>query len=103
LLPEPDTPITMSAHGISSGWSATKILRKCGPIHQPDGLADRARAPRWQVLATEHARQDLALLRSGNFEQHLAAGRQHRQGQRYPRHERRDMRLRHADGPALGL
>src|SRR5437868_3519933 len=49
LLPEPDTPITTSAQGIAA--SATKLLRKRGLIHQPDGLALGSRAVRRQVLA----------------------------------------------------
>ena len=64
LLPEPDTPITISAHGILPASSFTKILRQRRLVHQPDGLAGGMRAVRRQVLACEHARQDRALFRA---------------------------------------
>src|SRR3974390_470679 len=103
LLPEPDTPITMSAQGILSVLSSTKILRKRRPVREPDSLADGARLVRGQVLAIEQARQDRALLEARHLEQHFPAGAERREGQRDPRHERFDMRLGHADHPALGL
>src|ERR1700681_4014387 len=103
LLPEPDTPITTSAHGISPVLLPTKILRKRSRIHEPDRLADGTGAVRRQVLVPKHTGPDRALVRASDLEQHFAAGAQRRQGQRHPRHERRDMRLRHANHPALGL
>src|ERR1700680_3282685 len=103
LLPEPDTPITTSAHGVRLMSLSTKILRKRSLIHEPDRLSHGMRAVRRQVLAREHARQDRALVRAGDLEQHFAAGVERRQGQRDPRYERLDIGLRHADHPALDL
>src|SRR6267378_212351 len=103
LLPEPDTPITIKAHGAALISSLTKILRKRGPIHQPDRLAYRMRAARGQVLAIQHARQNRAFFRARNLEQHFAAAVERRQGQRYPRYKRLDIRLGNADHPAFGL
>src|SRR3981189_569966 len=79
VLPEPDTPITTRAHGILPVSAATKILRQRSLIHQPNGLAGGTRAAGRQVLAIQHARQDRALLRSHDREQHFAAGGERRQ------------------------
>src|SRR6476469_2257806 len=103
LLPEPDTPITTSAHGVRLMSLSTKILRKRSLVHEPDRLAHGMRAVRRQVLAREHARQDRALVRAGDLEQHFAAGVERRQGQPDPPHEWLDMRMCNADHPALGL
>src|SRR5882672_3598790 len=103
LLPEPDTPITTSAQGIRLMLLSTKILRKRCLVDKPDRLAHRLRAVRRQVLALQHPRQDRALVRAGDLEQHFTAGVERRQGQRDPRHEWCDMRRRHADHPTLGL
>src|SRR4051794_27210814 len=104
LLPEPDTPITISAQGSSPGLSGTKILRPGCFVDKPYRLACAGMRPvRWQVLACEHARQDRALFSTRYLEQHFPATAECRQGQRHARDKRLDMRLRHADHPALGL
>src|SRR5258708_26775823 len=103
LLPEPDTPITASAHGVSPASSATKVLRQRGVIYEPDRFADGVRAVRGQVRAIKHARQDRALVRAGDLKQHFAAGAERRQGQRHPGDKWLDMRLRDPPHPALGL
>src|SRR6266446_8243708 len=73
LLPEPDTPITTSAHGVRPMSLSTKILRKRCRIHEPNRLAHGMRTVRGQVLAIKHARQDRALVRAGDQEQHFPA------------------------------
>src|SRR5258708_5236599 len=103
LLPEPDTPITTSAHGMSLVSSLTKILRKRSLVHKPDGLARGMHAVRRQVLARQHPRQDRTFVRTRNLEQHFAAGAEHRHGQRYPRDKWLDMRLGDAHHPVVGL
>src|ERR1700730_9246202 len=100
LLPEPDTPITTSAHGVRLMSLSTKILRKRSLIHEPDRLAQGMRAVRRQVLAREHARQDRALVRAGDLEQHFAAGVERRQGQRVPLHELLDLGMGDTAPPA---
>src|SRR6195952_1963067 len=99
LLPEPETPITTSAQGVSL---ATKALRKRGLIDQPDRLADRADTARRQVLACEHARQDRALAGARDLKQHFAAGGERGQSEADARDERLDIGARHADAPAHG-
>src|SRR5262249_21951902 len=58
VLPEPETPITMSAHG--EKLVATKSLRKRRLIDKKDRLAARLRTGGGKILAAEHARQDRA-------------------------------------------
>ena len=44
LLPEPDTPITISAHGAiwpESSFTKMYLTSNAARIHQPNGLADR--------------------------------------------------------------
>src|ERR1700709_1694388 len=80
LLPEPDTPITISAQGFLPTSSLTKILRQRGLIPQPSRFAKGTSAVRRQVLAIEHARQDSSLVGTRHLEQHFTAGgkRRHR-------------------------
>src|SRR5438132_10967098 len=101
LLPEPETPITTSAHGFSG--SPTKVLRQRSLLHQPDGFADGLRATSRQVLACKGARQDCAFPGAGDLEQHFATGSQCMQGQRDAWHERLDVRLGDANHPAMDL
>src|SRR5471030_609765 len=96
LLPEPDTPITISAQSISADSSSTKSLRQRRLVDQPNRLAERAYAARGQVLAFKHAGQDRALVRARHLEQHFATGSERRKCQGHPGHERLDMRLGHA-------
>src|SRR5260370_42321368 len=102
LLPDPDTPITISTQGILSESSPTKILRQRRLIHEPDRLVHGVRTAGRQVLAIEHARQDRALVRARDFEQHFAAGVERRPRQRPPRPERLDARPGGAPHPPLG-
>src|SRR6266851_3332638 len=97
LLPEPDTPITTSAQGLSPVSSLTEILRQRSLIRQPNRLAGGSHTVGGQVLAVQHARQDRTLIGARHLEQHLAAGVERRQGQRHPRHEWLDMCLGDAD------
>ena len=53
VLPEPDTPIGISAHGISAVSLSTKILPSATLVHEPDGLAYGMGAIRRQVLAAK--------------------------------------------------
>src|ERR1700692_4931566 len=103
LLPDPDTPITTSAHSVARAVSRTEILRQRRFVQQPDGLAFGLRAVRRQVLAVEYAGQDRPLSRAACLEQHFAAGGERRQCQRYPRHERLDIRLWDFDHPTRGF
>src|SRR5437763_13492467 len=100
LLPEPDTPISTSAHGIRFSLSVTKVLRQSSFVDQPDGVAATGMRPvRGEILACEHARQDRPLFRTRHLEQHFPAGAQRGQGQRDPWHEWFDMRLWYANHP----
>src|ERR1700753_2907798 len=58
LLPDPETPIMISAHGVLPA-SATNILRQRRLVQQPDGFALRPRAICREILAGKHACQDL--------------------------------------------
>src|SRR6185312_15824201 len=100
LLPEPETPITTSAQGVSL---PTKILRNRGAVHQPDRLAGGSRAVGGQVFGCEEARQDRTLFRARNLEQHFTAGGKGGQREGNSRDERLDIRAWHADHPARGL
>src|SRR5437899_1058541 len=97
LLPEPETPITTSAQG---NLLPTKILRNRGAVHQPDRLAGGSRAVGGQVLGCEQARQDRALFRACNLEQHFAAGAEGGQREGDPRDEWLDIRPGYTDDPA---
>src|SRR3977135_1211108 len=99
VLPEPDTPITTSAQGISLTLSLTKILRKGRLVGKPDGLAKGMRAVGGQGLARQHARQDRALVCACDLEQHFARRGKCRQGERDPWHERLDVGLWGAHHP----
>src|SRR5437879_10261811 len=100
LLPEPETPITTSAKGVSL---PTKILRKRRLVDQPDRLAGAACAAGRQVLACEQARQDRALAGARDLEQHFAARGERGRGEGNAGYERLDIGARHADDPARGL
>src|SRR5580698_3552994 len=95
LLPDPDTPITISAQGAMLGTLLTKILRHCGLVQTPDRLALRASAGGGQVFAIEYTREDRAFASPAGLEHHLVAGSERRKRQRHPRHERFDMGFRY--------
>src|SRR4051812_29376682 len=101
LLPEPDTPMTISAHGGSRTLSATKILRQGGAVGEPYGLALRIRTARRQIITRQHARQYRPLGWTADLKQHFPAGGEGRKRQGHPRHERFDIRLRHTDHPTV--
>jgi len=69
VLPEPDTPHDQRARYLPA--HRTKILRQRSLItSQMVSPVERARWP--AVLAIQHARQDRALLRARDLEQHFA-------------------------------
>src|ERR1700721_1902708 len=63
LLPEPETPITINAHGVCGLSPLTKILRKRRLVDEPDGLARRSRAARGQVFVPQPPSARLLLWR----------------------------------------
>ena len=70
VLPEPDTPITISACGAGSG--GTGILRQCRLVDQPYGFAVGARAIGGQGLTREDAELRMAA-QTGRDERHELA------------------------------
>src|SRR5947209_11557919 len=83
LLPQPDTPITTATEGSAVGGSACMgAPRVRRTIDEPHQLTRRSCPARRQVLAREHARQDVALVFALDEEQHLAAGRERGKRQR---------------------
>ena len=100
LLPEPDTPITISAQGDLRDSSVTGFPSYRAPIHQQNCFFDGSRAIYRQVLACQEPRQDRVFLLARDLEKHLAAGSEHGNGKGDPWHKGLDGSLCDADGPA---
>src|SRR5262249_13983016 len=66
LLPEPETPVTTTTEGSSSGAAdCIGVLQPSGAVDKPHQIALRARPARRQVLAGKHTQKDIALVFAG--------------------------------------
>src|SRR5262245_32116791 len=93
LLPEPETPVTTTTEGSSSGAAdCIGVLQPSGAVDKPHQIALRARPARRQVLAGKHTQKDIALVFAGDEEQHFPGRRQGGEGKRDTRDERREPR-----------
>src|SRR5437667_8692659 len=103
-LPEPETPMTTTTDGSSSGMAGCiGVLQPSGTVDKPHQIALCARPRGRKVLTGTNTHEDVVLVSAGDEEQHLPGRCQCGEGECDARDERSESRSLDTDDPAFCL